>query len=244
MKKIRAVISVLFALLVVPFVIVLMYLFPSSHRTFRRACGRVFLWVSGVKVKLHGELSTEARIIMLNHESFLDVIFLEAVHPSDLCWVAKKELGELFLYGHSLKAPRMILIDREDKKGLISLLKEAKERLDFGRVIAIFPEGTRSRGDGRFLPFKNGAKLLAEKFELPVQPIVIIGTRSIFDLAKMSVGGGEAHFVALNVRNPSDIIENPDATESEGMPKQKSWYEEMKTEMERCHAEYLNGTKR
>ena len=48
----------------------------------------------------------------------------------------------------------MISIDRENKAGIINLLKEAKDRLDKGRPIAMFPEGTRSDGKS-MLSFKT-----------------------------------------------------------------------------------------
>lgn len=67
----------------------------------------------------------------------------------------------------------MILLDREDKRSLVMLFKLAKERLDENRILAIFPEGTRSDGKEEFLPFKNGAKLLVEKYHLRYQPIVV-----------------------------------------------------------------------
>ena len=40
----------------------------------------------------------------------------------------------------------MISVDRENKAGLIKLLADVKNRLDLGRPIAMFPEGTRSNG--------------------------------------------------------------------------------------------------
>jgi 1-acyl-sn-glycerol-3-phosphate acyltransferase len=74
----------------------------------------------------------------------------------------------------------MIIIDRESKSSLIKLFKEAKKRLKQGRVVAVFPEGTRGRGD-KLLKFRSGSKLLAEKLKLKVQPIVIVGTRALLD---------------------------------------------------------------
>lgn len=224
MKKIRGLLAFAFILLVIPFVIALLYLRPAKGRAIRQAYAKLFIRFLGLRVELVGELDPNAKMIMLNHQSFLDVIFMEAIHPKDLCWIAKKELGETPLYGHALKAPRMILINREDKKGLLFLLKETKERLEKNRVLAIFPEGTRSKGGERFLPFKSGAKVLAEKFHLPIQPIVVVGTRSIFDLAKLSVGGGKARFIALPTRSP---LSSP------------SWYEEMREEMQQRYKEEL-----
>ena len=69
----------------------------------------------------------------------------------------------------------MIAVERENKHSLIKLLSEAKDRVENGRVLAIFPEGTRSQTK-ELLPFKGGAKLLVEKLNLKVQPIVIVGS--------------------------------------------------------------------
>ncbi|BDR27767.1 hypothetical protein HSHS1_05280 [Helicobacter suis HS1] len=48
----------------------------------------------------------------------------------------------------------MILIDRDDRRGLASLIKVAKEKLDQGRPLVIFPEGTRGRGEGALVLLK------------------------------------------------------------------------------------------
>lgn len=221
LKRIRALFALLIIAFAVPFIIAFMYLFPRQARAIRRASSALLVRLLGLRVKFIGALDPEAKLLMMNHQGYLDIIFMESLHPKNLCWIAKKELGEVPLYGHALKAPRMILIDREDKKGLISLLKVAKERLSEGRVLAIFPEGTRSKGGEKLLPFKSGAKILAEKFELRFQPVVIVNSRSIFDLARLSVGGAEARFIAL----PSRMIpaDSPD------------WYQALKEEMQACY---------
>lgn len=59
-----------------------------------------------IKVRVEGEFDTSAQVVILNHQSYLDVIFLEAFYPGDLCWVAKKELGDLFSMGMRSKHPR------------------------------------------------------------------------------------------------------------------------------------------
>ena len=82
---------------------------------------------------------------------------------------------KLEVIGKILSLPKMIAVERENKHSLIKLLSEAKDRVENGRVLAIFPEGTRSQTK-ELLPFKGGAKLLVEKLNLKVQPIVIVGS--------------------------------------------------------------------
>lgn len=59
------------------------------------------------------------------------------------------------------------------------VLKEAKQRLSEDRVLAIFPEGTRSRNE-KLLKFQSGAKILSEKLDLKVQPILIVDSAKNF----------------------------------------------------------------
>ena len=145
-SKIRALSGVLYTLLVIPFAILLMYWLKKSQRKVRQITAKTFITLFGVQAKVEGELVPNAQILVMNHQSFMDVIYLEAMHPNNLCWIAKKELGKPFLYGHALKAPKMILINRESKKEIVFLLKEAKDRLEHQRTLCIFPVGTSSKG--------------------------------------------------------------------------------------------------
>lgn len=83
----------------------------------------------------------------MNHQSLVDIVALETIYPKNLCWIAKKEIEDIPLFGHIIPAPRMISIDRSDKRSIIKMIKEGKERISEGRVLAMFPEGTRGYGD-------------------------------------------------------------------------------------------------
>lgn len=191
MSKIKGIIALSYVLIALPFVIFLMWIFNKSHRKIRKNSASLFLKTFRVKAKVIGEIDDDARIYVMNHQSFMDVIFMEGYCHKDICWVAKKELGEPFLYGQALKLPKMILINRESKKESIRLMKEAKDRLEHNRVLCIFPEGTRSKGLEKFLPFKNGAKFLIEHFKLKVQPIVFCGTRECLNFEKVEFKNSE-----------------------------------------------------
>lgn len=124
-----------------------------------------------------------AQMFLVNHQSDLDIGVMELLSKRDLAWVAKKELFDTPFFGLTLRLPNDIPIERESKSSLVKLLKAAKERLDAKRVITIFPEGTRST-TGKLLPFKPGAKIVADKYELLVQPIVLIATSSCYNIKK------------------------------------------------------------
>ncbi len=183
--------------------IVLMKLFNRHNWQFRRIWSKIQRFLLGYDLIVKGKPDLEAGLVVMNHQSLLDITVVDGIYPRNLSWVAKREIRDIPFYGQIMSLPKMITIDREDRKSLVSLFKQAKARLTEGRVIAMFPEGTR--GDGRkILPFKAGAKLLAEKLDLKVQPIVIVNTRYILDSKKFTAHHGRVVVVYLDAIDPKD----------------------------------------
>lgn len=180
MNKVRGILVLIQFAITVSLTIVCMYLFNKKHRMIRKIWGKLQLKVMGANLIVSGSYDENADMLIFNHQSMMDIILFEAIAERDIAWVAKKEIENIPWFGHILKAPNMISVERESKKSLVQLLKDAKDRLDNGRQICIFPEGTRT--DGKTLhKFKAGAKIVAEKYNLKVQPIVIIGSIDVFD---------------------------------------------------------------
>ena len=184
MARIRGIILFIQFSITVAITVVLMYIFKNHTHKVIKVWMNFQMFVLGIKLQTQGKLDESCDMILMNHQSLLDIIVMEYIHSRDLAWVAKKEITDLFFFGHIIKAPRMISIDRENKAGIINLLKEAKDRLDKGRPIAMFPEGTRSDGKS-MLSFRPGAKILANRYNLRVQPIVLFNTRNIVDSKKV-----------------------------------------------------------
>lgn len=202
-SRIRGIYALLVVGLGLGFIILMNFLTrkqQNSRRT-RRWC-RSFFFFMGAPLERVGEFDLSADLIVLNHQSIIDIICLEGYHPRNICWIAKKELGDIPYYGYALKTPQMILIDREDKRGLASLMKSAKEKLDQKRPLAIFPEGTRGQGQETFLAFKPGAKILAERFKLRIQPILLINTRKIFSSKPLESHHTRLRMVLLEAFEP------------------------------------------
>ena len=228
-NKIRGLWAIVSTSIILLIIIALMYILRPINRTIRKS-SKIFFWINGIKVERIGEFDKSAQILVLNHQGIIDICYFEAYYPWDICWIAKKELGDIFLYGHMLKAPRMIFVDREIKKSLIHLLKESKKKLDEGRILAIFPEGTRSKGGRDLLPFKDGAKVLIEKYQLKVQPMVVVNTRKLFDAAKAEINASKARVICLDAYTPD--FSNP------------NWYKELRDDIEQTyqkHYDIMNG---
>lgn len=196
MARIRGIILLIQFSITVAITVVLMYTFRNHTHKVIKAWMSFQMFVLGIKLETEGKLDESCDMVLMNHQSLLDIIVIEYIHSRDLAWVAKKEISDLFFFGHIIKAPRMISIDRENKAGIITLLKETKDRLDKGRPIAMFPEGTRS--DGKSMgSFKPGAKMVANKHNLKVQPIILFNTRNIVDSKTLKASPGVVKVIYL-----------------------------------------------
>ena len=196
MKRIRGIILLIQFSITVAITVILMYTFRNHTHKVIKAWMTFQIFVLGIKIETEGTLDDSCDMVLMNHQSLLDIIVIEYIHNRDLAWVAKKEISDLFFFGHIIKAPRMISVDRENKAGIMHLLKEAKDRLDKKRPIAMFPEGTRSDGKA-MLKFRPGAKMIANKYNLKVQPIVLFNTRNIVDSKSLKASPGIVKIVFL-----------------------------------------------
>ncbi|RXJ97728.1 1-acyl-sn-glycerol-3-phosphate acyltransferase [Arcobacter sp. CECT 8986] len=215
MARIRALLVVIQFSITVAITIFFMYTFRNHTHKVIKIWMKFQVFFLGIKIQEVGKLDESCDMLLLNHQSILDIIVMEYIHSRDLAWVAKKEITDLPFFGHIIKAPRMISIDRENKAGLIKLLKESKDRLSKGRPIAIFPEGTRTDGK-KLLKFKSGAKIIANKLNLKVQPAVLFNTKNILDSQKLTCKPGIVKIIYLEPVQAS---------------KDTNWFEETENKM-------------
>ncbi|MDE6296911.1 MAG: 1-acyl-sn-glycerol-3-phosphate acyltransferase, partial [Muribaculaceae bacterium] len=90
-------------------------------------------------------------------------------------WLMKKELEKIFAVGWACKSAGQVFVDDSSIHGIKQTIKDSEETLKDGMSLVIFPEGSRS-WDGKMIPFKRGAFMLAGEFGLPVVPITINGS--------------------------------------------------------------------
>ena len=179
-------------------------------------------------VKQRGEIDPDVQMFLINHQSDLDIGVMETLTDKDLVWVAKRELFEVPFFGLAVRLSKDIPVERESKSSLIKLLKDCKDRLDDGRVICMFPEGTRS-ATGKMRAFKPGAKMVADKFKLRVQPVVLLETAQHFDVKKQHFKPGTIHAFIL------------DAFDAD--KENKEWLNDLHTKMQAVYDEELANIK-
>jgi 1-acyl-sn-glycerol-3-phosphate acyltransferase len=112
-------------------------------------------------------------IVCSNHISWLDPLMLGAAFPRHLFYMTKAEAFASPVAGGILRCVGAFPVRRHtaDRRAL----RRALDLLAAGRVVAMFPEGTRSR-DGRLGPAQPGAALLGVWSGAEITPVAISGT--------------------------------------------------------------------
>ena len=113
-------------------------------------------------------------VAMFNHQSMIDILVAWMLLPTGPRFVAKKVLTYVPLVGLFMQVMGMVAIDRSNRHAAIAALRKAQDVIKKGRVLACFPEGTRTR-DGRVMPFKKGVFVVAQKANAPIIPIALEG---------------------------------------------------------------------
>jgi 1-acyl-sn-glycerol-3-phosphate acyltransferase len=131
-------------------------------------------WLAGVRVEVRGEpyRPTGPALVASKHQSMFDVFSQFALLP-DACFVMKKELLMVPLFGwHGLKAG-MVVVDRAGHStALKKLVRDSVERMKESRQIVIFPEGTRG-AVGQPGDYKPGIAALYRELDMPVTPLAL-----------------------------------------------------------------------
>lgn len=116
-------------------------------------------------------------LMIINHQSHLDWMVLAAVVNNSILkrtyiFAKEKHFRSPFRKWIARRSNVIIMdIDRD----LVRSIKNMKAVVDSGNILAIFPEGTRSK-DGAIGRFKKMFAILSKELHVPVLPIVIKGT--------------------------------------------------------------------
>jgi len=124
-----------------------------------------------------------AALLVANHQSFADSLFMPLVAPRPVKFLAKAE----YFTGRGIRgrlsagffrSVGSIPIDRTNASAADPALSTALRLLAEGQVVGLYPEGTRSP-DGRLYKGRTGVARIALAARCPVIPCAIFGTRRI-----------------------------------------------------------------
>jgi 1-acyl-sn-glycerol-3-phosphate acyltransferase len=108
----------------------------------------------------------DARLILANHPSLLDVVFLISMVPNANCVVKGKLTRNFFTRGPIRAAGYIINHEAAD------VISAAARVMDDGQALIIFPEGTRT-DPASGLQFRRGAANIAIRTGSAITPVLI-----------------------------------------------------------------------
>ena len=141
-------------------------------------------WVRGLEnVPKNG-----AVILASNHLSFIDSVFLPLVMERPMVFLAKSD----YFTGKGFKGwitrqfflgTGMLPIDRSGGKASEASLNTGLRVLAEGKVLGIYPEGTRSP-DGRMYRGRTGVARMILEAHVPVVPVAMIDTEKVMPIGR------------------------------------------------------------
>ena len=142
-------------------------------------------WVRGVE----RVPDTGGAILASNHLSFSDSFFLPLVVPRRVTFLAKSD----YFTGRGIKGrltavffrgAGQVPVDRSGGQAADAALETGLRVLRSGGLLGIYPEGTRSP-DGRLYRGKTGVARLALEAQVPVLPVVMVGTDRVQPIGRV-----------------------------------------------------------
>jgi 1-acyl-sn-glycerol-3-phosphate acyltransferase len=118
----------------------------------------------GLKYTVEGleNIPENGFIVMSKHASTWETIVIQSFFRP-LVWVVKRELTWIPFFGWALKALDAIALDRgTGRRAINQLVRESQFHMDQGRILMLFPEGTRVL-PLQHKPFKIGGAIVSQR---------------------------------------------------------------------------------
>lgn len=147
---------------------------------------KCILFFGGVKVTVKGEENIPKDTAVLyvgNHRGIFDIIISYSRCKKLTGYISKNNIEHVPLLNSWMRRLHCLFLDRDDIRAGLKTILEGIELMKSGISMAIYPEGTRSKGDDikDMLPFHEGSMKLATKSGCPIIPMAITETRDIFE---------------------------------------------------------------
>jgi 1-acyl-sn-glycerol-3-phosphate acyltransferase len=153
----------------------------DRFRAAERAWAAAAVESLGIKIDVIGEERMHADVQYLVaplHEGFADVLALQNL-PLDLTWIIRDELLSLPYFGEYLRLAGHIAIEPEAPRAAFrTILREAPAAIAAGSSPVVFPQGSLL---GIEVSFQAGAFQLADRWGLPLLPVVLTGSHRVWD---------------------------------------------------------------
>ena len=149
-----------------------------------------------------------AVIIYSNHKSNWDPVIMCCVSKRPICFMAKKELFDTPILGFIFKKLHAFPVNRGAPDR--AALKRALSILADNKILGIFPEGTRSKGDTPKEPEPGIAYIAVKSKDAVLLPVTIKGNYKLFSTIDVIIGqpkkyGNLAQNKRINSKNLKQI---------------------------------------
>ncbi len=173
------------------------YTIKERYNKVKNVCHKVNFYAH-VNIKCTGieNLPTENGFILTpNHQGLFDVLLMIDTCDKPFSIVMRKELAKIPLLKQVIKALDGKVIDREDPRQGMQIIKEMSEEILKGRNYVIFPEGTRSKKGNIPGEFKGGSFKSAVKVKAPIVPVALIDSFKPFDIKDTKTVDVQIHYL-------------------------------------------------
>lgn len=148
---------------------------------------KVILKINGAKAKTFGaeNLPKEGGfVIACTHTGYIDIINLGvSMQPREIHFMAKKQLFEMKGLGWLIDKLNAFPVDRDNPGP--SVIKIPRQLIKEGKIVGIFPSGTRSSENN---DLKQGAVTIAQLAKTQIVPAAYIGPRNVGEVFKRQKG--------------------------------------------------------
>lgn len=144
-------------------------------RKINQVWAKIYFVIVLLSIRIHGKHHIkpgQPYVYVANHFSYLDIAVMGFL-PGDVVFVGKSSIRKIPLFGYYFKNLH-IAVNRTSIKSRGDALSRAKEALNQGSSIVIFPEaGITTTQAPNLSRFKDGAFSLAIDKQIPVIPVTL-----------------------------------------------------------------------
>lgn len=161
---------------------------------------RITCWLFLLPVEVKGREYIDAKqsyVFLANHQNYFDIFLIYGYLGHNFKWMMKEYLKKIPFVGYACVKLKHVYVG-DSISSIQKTVAQARETLQGGMSMVIFPEGTRTY-TGQMGEFKRGAFMLANEIGLPIVPMTINGCFDVFPRTAKSVSRSK---ITLTIHKP------------------------------------------
>lgn len=162
---------------------------------------RLTCWLSLCSVKSSGHENLDkdtSYVFIANHQGAFDIFLIYGFLNHNIKWMQKIGLRKLPFVGKASEIAGHVFVDNSSIVSRRDSIVKAKEVIEEGVSIIMFPEGSRTKNGG-LSPFRRGAYKVAIEMGLPIVPITINGPYDVMRVKTLTLNPGK---LELSIHRP------------------------------------------